>query len=179
MKHACIPDFSTYLPSRTPIAHPTPADPIHAAIQRHCAALDNYRTAPSLITNNEVDAAFDALVVTACASRVGAMALLAHLRTFLTEEADFADGWWPSFQMAHARAADLQLLLGGGMPPTAIPPAFPSGRMVPAAVVHMQAPQPMPLHLHVIHGVGAANELISAIAIFGASAWLVGLATTL
>lgn len=179
MTHARIPDFSACLPSSALVTRILPADPIHAAIERHRATLKGYRDAPSLITNDDFDGAFDTLVVTPCASRAGAMALLAHLRTFLTEEADFAAGWWPTFEMACARAADLQLLLGADMPPAAIPPSFPSGRMAPAPVVHLPAPQPVPLHLLVIRGIGAANELISAIAIIGAGAWLVGFATTL
>ena len=179
MTHARIPDFSTCLPSQTPVARIPPADPIHAAIGRHRTALEDYRFAPSLITNDEVDGAFDALVVTSCASRAGAMALLAHLRTFLTEEADFAAGWWPTFPMAQVRAADLQLLLGACTPLVAIPPAFPSGRMAPAAVVPLPPRQPAPLHLRVIRGLGAAGDLISAIAIIGGGCVLTGLASLL
>ena len=107
------------------------------------------------------------------------MALLAHLRTFLTQEAGYAAGWWPTIQMAHARAADLQLLLGADTPPASIPPAFPSGRMTPGTVVHLPSRQPAPLHLRVIRCLGAAGELISAIAIIGGGCILTGFASLL
>ena len=179
MTHARIPDFSICLPSPAPVARILPADPIYSAIERHRAALEDYRTAPSLITNDEVDGALDALVVTPCASRAGAMALLAHLRTFLTEEADYSAGWWPTFQMAHARAADLQLLLGACTPPAAIPQAFPSGRMVPAPAAPLLPHQPRPLHLRVIRGLGVASELLAACVIVGGGCVLTGLASLL
>ncbi len=179
MTHARIPNFSTCLPSRTLITRTVPHDPIHAAIERHRAAVEDYQLAPSLLTNEETDAALHALVVTACATRAGAAALLAHLRTFLKDEAEFAEGWWPSYPMAQARAGDLALLLGADMPPVAIPPSFPSGQMSPAAVLQLPPRPAAPLHLRVIRSIGAAGELVSAIAIIGVGAWLVGHATTL
>lgn len=71
-------------------------DPIHAAIARHRAAYDAFQVAPegtpSVEASNEYDAASDALVSTACATRFGALALLTHLRWWLADEAEF-QGW--------------------------------------------------------------------------------------
>lgn len=108
------------------------ADPIHAAIKRHRAAIHAYLDAPSLITNDDLDAATDALVATPCASRFGALALLGHLRAWVDANADFAAGHQPAFDLAKARVSDLALFLGSGVPPVAIPHAFPLGRLPPA-----------------------------------------------
>ena len=114
----------------------TAPDPIHAAIQRHRTAYDAYQVAPegeaSVVANDDYDAATDALVATACASRFGAMALLSHLRWWLGEEAAFSAGHQPGYGIAEARVADLTLFLGTALPPVTIPRAFPSGRLPPA-----------------------------------------------
>ncbi|TXN65124.1 hypothetical protein [Methylobacterium sp. WL6] len=107
-------------------------DPIHAAIERHRAAMHAYLDAPSLITNDDLDAATDALVATPCASRFGALALLGHLRAWVDANADFAAGHQPGYGIAQARVADLTLFLGTNLPPVTIPHAFPSGRLPPA-----------------------------------------------
>ena len=109
------------------------ADPIHAAIARHCAAILAYLDAPSLITNDDLDAATDALIATPCASRFGALALLRHLRGWIEATADFASGHQPAYSLAKARVSDLALFLGSDVLPVAIPQAFPSGRFLPAA----------------------------------------------
>ena len=106
-------------------------DPIHIAIERHREAIDAYRCAPSLITNDDVDAATDSLVATACTTRFGALALLDHLRWWLKEEAEFAAGHQPSYRIAFARAADLTLFFGTRLPLVAIPQALPCGRLAP------------------------------------------------
>ena len=91
-------------------------DPIHAAIARHRAAYDAFQVAPegtpSVEANDEYDAASDALVSTACATRFGALALLTHLRWWLADEAEFKAGHQPAYGLAEARAADLTLFLG-------------------------------------------------------------------
>lgn len=91
-------------------------DPILAAVQRHCAAYDAYQVAPegnpSLVANDEYDAATEALVSTPCGTRFGALALLAHLRWWIAEEAEFAHGHQPGYRLAQARAGDLTLFLG-------------------------------------------------------------------
>ena len=114
----------------------TAADPIHAAIQRHRAAYDAYQVAPegkaSVIASDDYDAATDALVATACASRFGALALLGHLRWWLGEEAEFSAAHQPGYGIAGARVADLTLFLGSNLPPVTIPYAFPSSRLPPA-----------------------------------------------
>lgn len=119
------------------------ADPIHAAIARHRAAYDAYQVAPegrpSIEANDEYDAASEALVATACATRFGALALLAHLRWWLTDEAEFKDGHQPAYGLAEARASDLVLFLGTPLPPAVrpnvdvlagfLPQAAPAGRL--------------------------------------------------
>lgn len=113
--------------------HPQQSDPIHTLIERHRAAYDAFQVAPegklSLIASDDYDAASEALTSTACASRFGALALLAHLRWWLAEEAQFKDGHQPAYSIAEARAADLTLFLGTNLPPVVIPQAAPSGRL--------------------------------------------------
>lgn len=96
-------------------------DPILVAIQRHRAAFDAFQVAPegtaSLIVNDEYDAATEALIAMPCATRFGALALLAHLRWWLAEEAEFAAGHQPGYRLAQARAGDLTLFLGTNLPP--------------------------------------------------------------
>lgn len=96
-------------------------DPIHAAIARHRAAYDAFQVAPegtpSVEANDEYDAASDALVSTACATRFGALALLTHLRWWLADEAEFKAGHQPAYGLAEARAADLTLFLGTPLSP--------------------------------------------------------------
>lgn len=120
-----------------------PSDPIHAAITRHRIAYDAYQVAPegrpSIEANDEYDAASDALVATPCATRFGALALLAHLRWWLQDEAEFKDGHQPAYGLAEARAADLALFLGTPLPPTVrpnvdvlagfLPQSAPAGRL--------------------------------------------------
>lgn len=150
-------------------------DPIHAAIQRHRAAYDAYQGAPEgtpcVIANDEYDAASDALVSTACSTRFGALAFLAHLRWWLTEEAEFKAGHQPAYDLAETRAADLTLFLGTPLPPAVvpqpIPPAAPSSRF---GTPRTGRP------LRIAH---AAGELLAAIAIIGGGAVLTGLATLL
>jgi hypothetical protein len=125
-------------------------DPIHAAIERHRAAYDAFQVAPegrpSVIANDEYDAASEALFSTACSTRFGALAFLAHLRWWLTEEAQFKDSHQPSYGLAEARAPDLTLFLGTPLPPTVIPEALPLGRAA-AGVVRQLASGPASKHL--------------------------------
>ena len=113
-------------------------DPIHAVIERHRAAYDAYQVAPegtpSIIANDEYDAASEALVSTACWTRFGALAFLAHLRWWLTEEAEFREGHQPAYGLAEARAADLTLFLGTPLPPAVIPDAVPLGHAAAGVV---------------------------------------------
>lgn len=111
-------------------------DPIHAAIARHRAAYDAFQIAPegeaTMLANDDHDAATDAIATMPCASRFGALALLTHLRWWLTEEAEFSAAHQPGYSIAQARVADLTLFLGTNLPPVSIPCAFPQGRMPPA-----------------------------------------------
>jgi len=150
-------------------------DPIHAVIERHRAAYDAYQIAPegvaSMEANDEYDAASEALVSTACATRFGALAFLAHLRWWLIEEADFRDGYQPAYSLAEARAADLTLFLGTPLLPAvipqSIPPAAPSGRLG------------MPQTSRFLRSVRAVGELLAAVAIIGGGMVLTGLASLL
>lgn len=148
-------------------------DPIHAAIKRHRAAYDAFQVAPegirSILANDEYEAASDALIATACATRFGALALLAHLRWWLVEEAEFKAGHQPAYRLAETRAADLTLFLGTPLPPAVIP------RPVPPAAPFSRIGAPRTgrplLIMHV------AGELLAAVAIIGGGAVLTGLAT--
>lgn len=115
------------VPLLRPDAHVQP-DPILSAVQRHRAAFDAFQVAPegaaSLIANDEYDAATEALVAMPCATRFGALSLLAHLRWWLAEEAEFADGHQPGYRLAQARAGDLTLFLGTNLPPGLCPATY-------------------------------------------------------
>lgn len=95
-------------------------DPIHAAIERHIAAWAAFKVAPegpeAVAANDDYDAATDALVVTTCTTRFGALALLAHLQWWLADEAECSAGHEPSYGMALTRAGDLTLFLGSKLP---------------------------------------------------------------
>ena len=148
-------------------------DPIHAAIERHRAAYDAYRVAPegtaSIIANDEYDAASEALVATACATRFGALALVGHLSWWLTEEAAFKAGHQPAYDLAATRAANLTLFLGTALPPAVIPQRIP-----PAAPVSRREPPRASRSLRITH---AASELLAATAIIGGGIVLTGLAS--
>ena len=188
-------------------------DPIHAAIRRHRAAYDTYQVAPegkaSMEANDEYDAASDALVSTACASRFGALALVEHLLWWLNEEADFSAGHQPAYSLALARAADLTLFLGTRASVTAIPAAAPSGRLasvsttrllpapdrqhrtavaalqdepLPGAIEPWEAVTPVrpdTAHCRAPRFLDLAGEALAAIAIIGGGMVLTGLATLL
>ena len=186
-------------------------DPIHAAIARHRAAYEAFQTAPegeaALFANDDYDAATDALVATACSTRFGALALLDHLRWWLTEEAEFAAGHQPSYRVAFARAADLTLFFGTRLPLVAIPQAMPCGRLAPT-VPHRLLPgvdryrqnapsalanEPVPgeiepweavapvrpdtANARALRVMDAAGALLAAVAIIAGGMLLTGLAT--
>ena len=112
-----IPDFSTPAP-RVILDVPLPPDLIHAAIKAHRTAYDAFQVAPDGDASLEAEEAYDeagaALVATACTTRRGAVALLSHLRWWLSEEAEYAEAHQPAYGIAQARAADLALLMESG-----------------------------------------------------------------
>lgn len=155
---------------------PPAADPIHAAIERHRAAYDAFQVAlegeAALFAEDDYDAATDALVSTACATRFGALALLGHLRWWLVDEAEFKAGHQPGYGIAEARVADLTLFLGTHLPPAVIPHAMPSGRLgMPAtcALDPRRATRVLML----------TGEAMAAVAIIAGGVVLTGLATLL
>lgn len=155
------------------LAHDPAADPIHAVIDRHRAAwaavLIASEGTAAVVAHDDYAAATDVLVATACTTRFGALALLAHLLLWLEGEAEFAAGHQPAYRLAKARAADLTLFLGTNLPPVAIPRAFPSGRLPTAPV----RPLPAVDRYHraaalappdeALPGEGAAWEAVAAI----------------
>ncbi len=141
---------------------PVSADPIHAAIERHRAAYEAFQTAPqgapSFVASDEYDAATEALVSTACATRFGALALVSHLRWWIEAEAEFKAAYQPAYGLAEARVSDLTLFIGSPLPPAArpnvdvlagfLPQAAPAGRLgrvLPACDRHRHnAPSALP-----------------------------------
>ena len=123
----------------------TQPDPIHAAIARHRSAYEAFQAASdgrmATIASSECDAATDALVVTSCASRFGALALLGHLRWWLAHEAGFSAADRLSYGIAEARSADLTLFLGTNLPPVAILRATPMGRLTARRLSEPLPPQ--------------------------------------
>jgi hypothetical protein len=91
-------------------------DPILAAITGHREAWDTFQIAPegedTILANDALFEALDALVAASCATRDGAYALMAHLRWWLVEEAEFAGNYQPVYGRAEARVAELAMLLG-------------------------------------------------------------------
>lgn len=91
-------------------------DPIFAAIARHRQAWDAFQVAPegedSVNACCEMHEALDAVLATACATRPGVAALVDHLRWWLTEEAEFAADYQPSYGRAEARIAEIVMLTG-------------------------------------------------------------------
>ena len=189
------------------------ADAIHAAIERHRAAYAAFQAAPegrpSIIANDEYDAASDALVWTACTTRFGALALIEHLRWWLRDEAEFKDGHQPAYGTAETRVADLALFFGTRSSVTAIPSAAPSGRLAPVATTrplpaidrqHRGAPgamrdEPLPgaidpweavtpvrpdtAHCRAPRFLDLAGEALAAVAIIAGGMIVTGLATLL
>jgi hypothetical protein len=96
------------------------SDPIHAAIADHRQAWDAFQVAPegedTILANDALFETMDTLLAASCATRPGAHALLAHLRWWLAEEAEFAVGYQPAYGRAEARAAELAMLLGAPAP---------------------------------------------------------------
>lgn len=94
------------------------ADEILAAIAVHRSAYEAFQVAPgpddsaeSLDAEEAYSAATYQLVAVPCRCRRGAAALLAHLRWWIADEAEFATSYQPAYGFAQARAADLALFL--------------------------------------------------------------------
>lgn len=118
---------------------PNFADPILAVIDRHNEAWSVYQVAPegeaSEVAKREAFDALSALLTTACGTRFGSLALLSHLRWWLSKEAVNAEGYGEHWPMAQARAADLTLFLG--TPP--VPAVYPQAHKLGHAASRVQA----------------------------------------
>ncbi|GJE19539.1 hypothetical protein [Methylobacterium marchantiae] len=97
---------------------------VFEAISAHRAAYDAFQVAPD--ENVDLDAALDAqsamqtalieMLTTPCVSRPDALALRSHLQWWLADEAESAADYQPAYAIAQARAAELTMLLNGGVP---------------------------------------------------------------
>lgn len=109
------------------------ASPVHAAIAAHRAAYDAYQIAPEGKASEHASDAYDeasmAVVAVACVTAPEALALFRHLTWWVLDEAEFAAGHQPAYDIALARAKDLSLYLRTLTGPAPIPQAMPSGRL--------------------------------------------------
>ena len=107
--------------------------PVYAAIAAHRAAYDAFQVAPEGEASERAETAYDeasmAVVAVACTTAPEALALFRHLAWWVLDEAEFAAGHQPAYDIAMARAKDLSLYLGTLTGPAPIPPAMPSGRL--------------------------------------------------
>lgn len=121
-------------------AHTTlPAtSPVHAAIAVHRAAYEAFQVAPEGKASEHASDAYDeasmAVVAVACTNAPEALALFRHLAWWVLDEAEFAAGHQPAYDIAMARAKDLSLYLQTFTRPAPIPQAMPSGRLAHRAV---------------------------------------------
>lgn len=102
----------------------TSPDPILAAIAAHRAAYEAFQVAPrgeaSILAEEAYRATGDVLVSTTCTTPVGALKLLEHLRWWLTDEAEFAAAYQPTYGAAQVRVADLTMLACACWPATSL-----------------------------------------------------------
>ncbi|MCJ2012147.1 hypothetical protein [Methylobacterium sp. J-076] len=107
--------------------------PVHVAIAAHRAAYDAFQIAPEGEASERAETAYDeasmAVVAVACTTTPEALALFQHLAWWVLDEAEFAAGHQPAYDIAMARAKDLSLYLGTLTGPAPIPQAAPSGRL--------------------------------------------------
>ncbi|MDP4024430.1 hypothetical protein Q8W71_17535 [Methylobacterium sp. NEAU 140] len=112
--------------------------PLTVAVTAHRAAYDAFQIAPegedSVLADDAMFEALDGLVTAATAFPIltrplpaGAGALLAHLRWWLSEEAEFAEDYQPAYGILQGRAADLGAVLD--------PPVVDDADPVVAAIV--------------------------------------------
>lgn len=189
MTHARIPDFAAPypLPVSTLFPVPMPADPVLVAIETHDEAWAVFQVAPggrpSEVAEDALHLAFENLLATPCLTRVGALALVRHLRWIIREEAIFPECDDVLGRFALAREADLARFVGSDLPPEYLPQAAPLGRLA-AQVVHRLPPVPpatarRPLPGRLARVTVVAGEALAAVAIIGGGIVLTGLATLL
>lgn len=194
MTHARIPDFAAVYPLPGPPAFPLPmpADPVLVAIDAHAEAWAVFQVAPAGRPSEEAEdalsLAFEEMLVTPCLTRLGALALVRHLRWLIREEAITAECDDVFGRVALVREADLSRFVGSDLPPEWLPHAMPLGRLAAQVVRHLPPVAPVPPALAaarassstaVARVAGAAGEVLAAVAIIGGGIILTGLATLL
>jgi hypothetical protein len=194
MTHACIPDFATVYPLPGPPAFPLPmpADPVLVAIDAHAEAWAVFQVAeagrPSEAAEDALSLALEELLATPCLTRLGALALVRHLRWLIREEAITAECDDVLGRVALVREADLSRFVGSDLPPEWLPHAMPLGRLAAQVVRHLPPVAPVqpasaaaraPSSGAVARAAGLASEALAAVAIIGGGIVLTGLATLL
>lgn len=189
MTHARIPNFAAPppLPVSTLFPVPMPTDPVLAAIETHNEAWAVFQVAPggrpSGVAEDALHLAFENLLAMPCLTRVGALALVRHLRWIIREEAISPECDDVLGRLALAREADLSRFVGSDLPPEYLPTAAPLGRLA-AQVVHHLPPLPPATARHpaprsLSRMASVAGEVLAAVAIIGGGILLTGLATLL
>lgn len=94
------------------------------AILASQTAYDAFQAAPD--ESADLDAALDAqadfllalsaVLAVPCLNRIEALAVRSHLRWWIEEDREIAEGWQPLYGTAEARVAELTMLLNGGVP---------------------------------------------------------------
>lgn len=189
MTHARIPDFAAPYPLPVSMLFPVPmpADPVLAAIETHAEAWAVYQVAPAgrlaEVAEDALSLACENLLATPCLTRVGALALVRHLRWLIREEAISPECDDVLGRFALAREADLARFVGSDLPSEYLPTAAPLGRLA-AQVVHRLPPVPPAAvrrssRRRLARVAGVAGEALAAVAIIGGGLVLTGLATLL
>ncbi|MCC0808557.1 hypothetical protein FPV16_20500 [Methylobacterium sp. W2] len=97
---------------------------VSEAVSAHRAAYDAFQVAPDenvdlnavLDAQSAMQTALNEMLTTPCVSRLDALALRSHLQWWLADEAEFEADYQPAYAIAQARAAELTMLLDGGVP---------------------------------------------------------------
>ncbi len=183
--------------------------PVHAAIAAHRAAYDAFQVAPEGKESEHASDAYDeasmAVVAVACINAPEALALFRHLTWWVLDEAEFAAGHQPAYDIAMARAKDLSLYLSTLTAPARIPQAMPSGRLArrampmidlrpraavdapedeeaPGAIVEWEAVTPVrpdTAHVRALRFLDIAGEALTAVLIIAGGVFAYGYMPTL
>ena len=192
MTHARFPGLSVRPPApATFTAAPAP-DPVLSAIDAHDEAWAVYQVAPAgrpaEVAEDGLGAALEDLLATPCLTRLGALALVRHLRWLIREEA-IADGGTDLLgRLVLTREADLSRFVGSDLPPEHLPHAAPLGRLAARPVRRMPPSSPsspaptVPATgraRRLATAAATSGEALAALLIVAGGAVLTGLATLL